>query len=386
MNTKANGKQNCEGMALVTVMMILVAVSALLAVTYKGSIQSVFMAHKLADRARAQAIAESGAHKAYSILVTNFAARMSDAEFPSTAYAGGSFDVTVTPVSNNMAIVSSVGRFGIATEQVILDVKNYGGLAGTSFGEELVDYAILCGGRFDFKGCGEISGTNGGARLHANGLVNITGSAQTGLNITSTTKIQIGNNKTINGSVRAPVLDYTVSKVTITGGATVGAVPAVIIPDLNLDPYAAWAASHSQVYNGLNLSGGTHNPAGGVMWVNGDVQISSHTVINGTIIATGNIHFSGQADITAGPSGIALASRDGSITYTSTGVASGLVYCKMGSYSQTANGRIEGQLIVKGNIDKGGNSDILVYNRTTLTPPDGSDATPDDIGVSAWQK
>lgn len=375
-----------DGAALFTTMMIILALSALMAVTYKGSVQSVFTAHKLADRSRAQAVAEAGAHKAYSILETNFNARLSDAAFPLTSYGGGTFDVTVTPLSNNVAVVSSLGRYGLASEQVIVDVKNYGPSVDGTGGSGWTAYSILCGGSFDFGGCGNISSPIGMAYLHANGPVTIRGDASVNLNVRSSVKITISNNVNLDGSVRAPVLSYTPSKVVIQDGATVGAVPNVAIPDVDLTPYCTWATAHGESYNGFNASGGTYTPNGGVMWVNGDVQLSSHTVINGSIVATGNITIGGDSDVNAGPSGIAAASRDGNISYSSSGVTHGLIYAKTGGFTQTANGQIEGQIVVKGNISKGGNSDEMLYVETVLDTPGDDGSTADVIGISAWQK
>jgi len=386
MNAMTTWTGRRDGAALFSIMMIILALSALLAVTHKGSMQSVFTAHKLADRSRAQAVAEAGAHRAYSILETNFTARMSDAEFPLTSYGGGTFDVTVTPLSNNVAVVSSLGRYGLASEQVIVDVKNYGPTLDGTMGSGWTEYSILCGGSFDFGGCGSLSSSEGIAYLHANGPITIRGDASVNLDIRSSVKITLSNNVDLDGAVMAPVLSYNPGKVTILDGATTAPVPNVVIPDVDLTPYCTWATAHGESYNGFSASGGTYTPDGGVIWVNGDVQLSSHTVINGSIIATGNISISGDADITAGPSGIAVASRDGNISYTSSGVTHGLIYAKTGSFSQTANGQIEGQIVVKGNISKGGNSDEMLYVETVLNTPGDEGSMADVIGISAWQK
>ena len=65
-----------------------------------------------------------------------------------------------------------------------------------------------------------------------------------------------------------------------------------------------------------------------------------------------------------------------------------VIYVKNGDYIHTANGLVEGQIIVKGDIRKGGNSDIIVYKQCIPTPPDGTppSAAGDVIGLSAWQR
>jgi hypothetical protein len=115
------------------------------------------------------------------------------------------------------------------------------------------------------------------------------------------------------------------------------------------------------------------------------VQLSGQSTINGTIIATGNIHVSGNVNVNASIYGIALASRDQSIIYTSSGTTKGLIYVRLGGYTQTANGNVQGQIISKGAIDKGGNSDILVFTRYIPTLPPGAES-PSTLEVTAWQK
>ena len=375
-----------EGAAICTVLVVIFMVCALLGTLMASSVQRSFMAGKLSNRAKALGIAEAGANHAYSVLVTNFEARMSDVAFPLTAYGDGTFDVGVLPVSNNVAIITSTGICGDATEVVMLDCKNYGDDFDTELASLDSEYAVLCGGTFNFRGCGDISSTNGSPLLHSNGGISIRGNCNSGLSISSSTEIKISNNVTVDGVVTAPTVTYNASKVTITGGANEEPVPLVDIPDIDLTPYYNWANDHGEVRNGFSMSGGTYTPSGGILWVNGDVHISSHTVFNGSIIATGKITMSGASEVHPSDCGFGLVSRDQDIENTSSGLIEGVIYAKSGNYKQTANGRHEGQLIVKGNIDKGGNSDVLVFVQNVVTPPGDDSGNDDLIGVSAWQK
>jgi hypothetical protein len=65
-----------------------------------------------------------------------------------------------------------------------------------------------------------------------------------------------------------------------------------------------------------------------------------------------------------------------------------LVYSKKGDYKQTANGRLEGQIIVGGNVQKGGNSDVILFAQSIPTPPGiGSTMPTKSLPlISAWQK
>lgn len=373
-----------DGAVVFIVLGLILVVTLVLGTMTRAGVQRIFMARKLANRVRAQSYAEAGANEAFTIIEANWAAHTNMANFPLTAYGQGSYDVTVTAVTNNVALIRSIGVCRDTTVEVILDIKNYGD-AGSSWDLSAFDFAMVSGGSFDFGGCGNISSTNGPIKLHSNNDMDISGNAQTDVSIESSTEISISNNNTVDGDVTAPSLDYNPSKVTITGTPSEQAVPMVPIPDIDLTPYYNWANDNGEVHNGFSLSGGTYTPAGGIIWVNGDVHISSHAVINGTIIATGDIDFGGQADLTASDCGFALASRDGDIKNTSTGTIEGLIYAKTGGYEQTANGRIEGQVIVNGNIKKAGNSDVIVFKRIVPIPPGGAPSG-EAVGVSAWQK
>lgn len=384
------GKHN-GGSAILTVLLVVLISSMVLGTITGASMHRAFMARKLADRTKALAIAEAGASQAYSVLVTNFSARTNPAAFPETVFHHGTYDVTVVAVGDDVAVITSTGTCENTMETVVLDVKNYGGGGSEGYAGTVSDYAILCGGTFYFRGCGNVSGTNGTVMLHSNGKMDIRGDATAAPNvdIRSATEIAIGNNIDIYGDVTAPVLTYKASKVDFYNGGQPSeeAVPEVDIPDIDLTPYCTLAAANNEVVNGdYTLSNDSYTPDGGVLWVDGNVHISGHSTFNGSIIATGNIHISGQTDVTAGAYVFALASREGSITYTSTGQAEGLIYAKNGNYSQTANGNVRGQIIIKGNIDKGGNSDVLLYEQAVLNPPGTGTGGGDLIGISAWQK
>ena len=387
MNSNCRGSRR-DGVALIAVLGFIFMLCAALAIMAQSSVQRSFTVNKLIDRVRAVAYAEAGASEAYAMIDTDWSCRTNAALFPVTAFAEGSFDVTVTTPTNKVAVIHSLGVCNGTEATVVLDIKNYGvGTGGEVWDESAFDYGMLCGGTFTFRGCGNISSTGGVTLIHANDVLDIRGNAQANVDISSSVEISIGNNKTVDGDVTAPILDYNPSKVTITGTASEGPVPFVSIPDIDLTPYYNWANDNGEVHNGFSFSGASYTPVGGILWVNGDVAVSSHAVINGSIIATGDIHMSGQCDVVPTISAFGLASRDGDINITSSGDISGLIYAKIGDYDHTANGRVSGQIIVGGNISKGGNSDVFLFSRNVPTPPgDDPGSSGDIVGLSAWQK
>jgi cytoskeletal protein CcmA (bactofilin family) len=384
-----------HGGAMVVVLTVIITLSGVMISMVAMSSQRAFTAQRLSHKIRAVALAEAGVNQAYTVLVTNFSARTNPASFPPITYGGGTYDCTVTPVGTKVATISCDADWGIASAEVMIDIRNYGdgGAGSQTWDEDAFNYAMLSGGNFDFGGCGTVAGTNGQVKLHANGTININGSAGTDIDIESSVEIDIGNNKTIEGDVTAPVLDYNPAKVTITGEANAVSVDLVDIPNIDLTPYYNWAMDNSEVYTpgpatNYVISANTYI-SGGILWVEGDIQLSGNPVtINGAIFATGNIYVSGQVNINKDVTGFAMASRDGSIQSSSSGTLKGLVYAKTGDYIQTANGALEGQLIVGGNIRKGGNSDMVMYERIVPTPPGGGKwgDSADLVGVSAWQK
>jgi cytoskeletal protein CcmA (bactofilin family) len=251
---------------------------------------------------------------------------------------------------------------------------------GIPFDTTAFDYAIVCGGDFDFRGCGSITS---GAQLHANGEVDVNGSARANLDVSSSVKFLIGN-RTLDGSVTAPAFDIH-KKAVITGEITMASVDEVAIPDIDLYPWYEVALENGEVHNGFSSSSSC-TPEGGVLWVNGDVQLSGGpgTTFTGMIIATGNVHISGQVNVVAPADGFAIASRDGDITITTSGTIDGLIYAKSGNYSQTANGNAQGQLIIKGNIRKGGSSDIVAFRKSIPTVPGGGDSVERIMG--SWKE
>ena len=381
-----------HGSALLIVMGIIMFMSMLLGAVSRATSHRTFMARRLPDRIRALAIAEAGANKAYSIMTTDFNKRTNAALFPPTSYGNGSYDADIVPVGDDLAVIYCTGICRGATVSVIFDVKNYKGSTSWEWNDEWDEAfgcAIACGSTFDFGGCGDISSTNGPVSFHANASMIIRGSAGVSVSLSSSTDISIGNNKTIDGDVTAPILDYKPSKVTITGTASEEPIPMVTIPELDLTPFATWAAANGEYVDGdWSFNGDTYTPEGGILYVNGTVQVSSHAVINGSIIANGDIHVSGQCDVIASEYGFALASRDGNIQNTSSGHIQGLVYAKHGNFSMNANGQLTGQVIVKGSITKTGNSGVVVFEQSVPVPPDvgGGDAPYDAIGISAYQK
>jgi len=384
---KTTAHQN-RGFAVLSVLFIITAISLMLGMLTQIGGQRAFTARRLANQVKALAYAEAGIDYAYSILSLDFDQRNNSDLSTETGYAEGSYALTLTPVSNKYVIVTSIGKCGDAVRiaEILVDDENSGSGGSTApvdySSMEGFNYAVLSGGTFNFGGSGHVSGL----KMHSNSDITIRGSADSDLDISSSTKITTSK-VTIDGSLTAPDVK-THNHANIIEGSTETSVPPIGIPDIDLTPYRNWAKKNGEVHNGFSTSI-SYTPVGGVLWVNGDVTIASHAVINGSIIATGNIYISGAVNINPTTTTFAMASRDGNIINTSSGTLNGLIYAKSGDYAQTANGTLNGQLIVNGTIKKGGNSDIINYVRSVPTPPGIPGSTTPTTAwpvVSAWQK
>lgn len=384
-----------RGSAMVTLMIVILLVSIAGAGMVGFAKQQANAVSRVRDYLKAQAYAEAGANAAYSVLKESFANASDPSKFQAQVLGDGGFDATVTPVGTEQASIVSVGTCGDATITVKCDVMNMGpstpgGGAGGGAGPEPpgFDYAILVGGYASLRGCGILSSSGGAALLHANGVFDVRGNVSANLNVSSSTEISTGN-VTIDGSTWAP--SYSLhKKCVITGTKNTCAVPPVAIPDLDLTPYYNWALAHGEVHNGFTRTT-DYTPNGGILWVNGDVHFSSWATVDGTIIATGDINMSGHVSVNAGSTGMALVSRDGDIQNTAGGTINGLIYCKTGNYRHTANGTTVGQIIVAGDLDKGGNSDVLTFSKAIPVPPStggggGSGTSSDHVVITAWQQ
>ena len=398
MKTSSPHNNSRSGFALLAVMCFTAIILSFLAMVVFTTTQRTHTVNRLTNQIKAEMIAEAGCELGYSILSTDWDTRFTPEVFDfsesngETGIKSGVIDqsqlkINVTTVGDNTAILRSPATSNGAIYTSIVSMQNIGGsdddgdvLSGIAF-----EYAILCGGEFDFTGCGTILSPSGTAKFHSNGDMFLRGTTDALINLSSSTSITINNNVTVGGSLSAPELSYKASKVTIGGTTTETDVDIVEIPDIDFTPYYNYALENGEVYNGY-MSTSSYTPNGGIIWVNGDVHISSHAVISGSIIATGDISISGSADIDPTKTAIALATRDGDINITSSGTITGLIYAKTGGLQHTANGNISGQIIVNGDIKKAGNSDIITTFASNVPSPPGGTTLTDFISVTAWQQ
>jgi cytoskeletal protein CcmA (bactofilin family) len=377
-----------------TVMIVITVIGMLVvAMVYSSSVRAL-RARQLGNKTRAIAIAEAGVAQTYSVLATNWGLRYNNSVFPPSNYGGGTYDVTVqVPAGNsNQAILVSTGFYSTVSASVMADLYNYGatnggGGGGGGSGQGAYGYAIVSGGTMTWSGSGDVV-LGPGAKIHSNDRFKMTGSGGVEGNISSTVKIWLTGSSHITGNAAAPVFDTSGS--CITGSKTTGSVAAVAIPNIDLTPYYNAALASGQVYNGnQHFSSGNVAPSGGIMWVNGNLRISSSGQMIGCFIATGNIDITGSGDQIKVANYPAFVSRDGDVDLAGSGQTHGLIYVRIGDFDTSGSGNHIGSIIVGGTYDASGSGDFMTYENSTPVPPGGGGTTngpTDQIGISAWYK
>jgi hypothetical protein len=377
-----------KGYALPTTIGIITIMGTIFTMLMMSGQQSIFAGKRIVNRAKATAYAEAGIEFAYSILRNNFDERTNTAAFRLdtsgsyaagdallSSYGQGTFTLRLIPVSNQYVIVNSIGNCGKSEVEVEVLVEDAHYVDYDEF--DAFNNAITAGGGGAFGGGGADIG-NPELLIHVNGPVTVNGSIDVDVSIASTEEIDL-KNKTINGAAYAPDIS---SNGTATGGKHIQAVPPVAIPDIDLHGFYLHAQNNSEVYTAVGSEYQIKNdyaPAGGVMFIDGDVKIYAN--VTGTIIATGNITIV-SGGVKENGSGIAMATETGDILNKSTGDSEGLIYSRTGSYSmQASQGTVTGQIIVGGSATQTGGNTLIF----AVTPPDEEFLEAYPV-ISAWQK
>jgi hypothetical protein len=238
------------------------------------------------------------------------------------------------------------------------------------------NYALLVGGNISWSGSGSCNvGTDS---IHSNGELSMTGSSNLTGNVSSSVKISKSGSTTITGNASAPQFSENGSG-QITGIKTIGPVPQVTIPDIDLTPYYNQASSNGKVTSGNVSWSGSRDTVipGGVLYVNGNFSVSGSMSVTGCIIATGTINISGSGNFAGVNSMPALVSVNGNISLSGSGNVTGLVYAKNGAITKSGSGLHTGSLMCKGNFTKSGSWSVLNYrNSAPLAPGASPESTP----------
>lgn len=376
-----------SGSALATVMVLLLIMAAIVGSMASVSSQRAFTARRLGDFARAQAIAEAGAHHAYSVISTNYGLRLRNDLFPRTDFAGGAYDVTLLTNVWGATLISSTGWYGTAECDVLIDAVKAGDPPNTNNSAGGVfDYAIISGGNMTWGGNGVLVIQGGSGKVHSNEDFDMNGCGLTLGELSTVGEIVINGKVKITGDAEASNI-VTKGGADITGTETEGTVEKIFIPKYNLRPFYEWALTNGMVKSTDTKWTSSQAITGGVLWVNGDFEYTGSGSITGCVVATGNIKWAGSGSQVQTNNLPSLMSVNGDIDISGNGAFNGLIYARNGDFEKTGNGLIVGSIICSGTFTKGGGWDAFVFTNSVLIPPDGNtNYYLDVVYVSAWQK
>ncbi len=280
--------------------------------TYVNRLQKSLQAHQLA---------EAGLVRALSTIRSNWSQVNNAAAFPLTTFGTGTYDAGVTNISGRY-LVSSVGTVSGVSRTVTAEVAapafnalNYIFAGGSNGSHEIEIGGSSSSGTItgDIYGAGnfELEGPSGGGQL------TVTGNVYALSNITTNASVSVSGSQNPNYSntVQFPVVDFSY--------------------------YQNIATTNGQYYASnvtYNSGGIPASPAGGVIFVNGNIDIRGTQNTTACIIATGNITIAKSGNtyprvtINQYSNYPALMTQNGEITFSSTGtgnaslVTTGLVY------------------------------------------------------------
>jgi hypothetical protein len=187
-------------------------------------------------------------------------------------------------------------------------------------------------------------------------------------NAFASTKILVSSSSYLTGNASSPEVDYLPGH--ITGSVNLISIPVSPFPEIDTMSFYNVASANSQVFPGgytLNIpSNGTYTIPGGVMYVQGNVNISTPnrgnrgSTLIGCIVASGNVNIgvgtnSGVLSCTkSSVTNVILLSINGNIANNTLASATynGLIYANNGSYTHSNQGTINliGLLVVNGKI------------------------------------
>lgn len=360
-----------SGSALITMMICMLLMSMAGGYMYQASAQSSHFTGMLRVSTQSQAVAEAGLAAALARLRGNW--NLISSSFPSGSIDDGTYTTTKT-VSGGRYLIETTGTVKGHSRTVSAEVK-----APTV---SALDYVIAGGGSGNHVidvGTGQSSGTIVGD-IYMGGPVTIDGPSNGG-----------GGTLTITGDVESLSTITSGSNMTISGGSTSNASTTVAFPTVDFSYYQTIATTNSQYFNSnKTYASGTipASPAGGVIFVNGNVTINGTQNTTAAIIATGNITIAKtgstypRVTVHQYSNYPALMTQTGNITVTSTGSASpdayltvtGLVYSGNNFSVSTGNHfnmTVTGSILAKGTYSTTGMTawNVTGVSYVSQTPP-----------------
>lgn len=347
--------KNQNGAVFLITMICVFLMTMVAGYIYQASSYNSHYINQLRRSTEAQMIADAGLAKALSTIRNNWNAV--GGSFPTTTLGAGSYSTSV---------VSSGGRYLAKTTGTVQNHSRTASAEVKTPAASALNYVLAGGGSGEHEfeaGSGQSSGTITG-NIYMAGPLELEGPSSGGV-------------LTITGSVYSQSTIEVEPNVTISGTQNQNWSTTVAFPTVDFSFYQNIATANSQYFNGnKTYASGTlpGSPAGGVIFVNGDITIEGTQTTTASIIATGNIMIQKSGSTYPGvtinqyQNYPALMTQNGSISYTSTGnggaflTTAGLIYSGNNFTIPNANHttfNITGSILARGIIDTSGVSSYM---------------------------
>ena len=313
-------------------------------------------------------VAEAGASSAYVKLLDDLSLTNSPGLL-STNFWGGDYIVSTSIPAENILVITSVGTFGKETGIVGLNLEidpdaNDFDIYETKAGD--APCAIVADGKVSLLGNSDIDlGTNGQA--HSNTELTAGGSSVLiAAKISATGDVDVNEKKIPDGVAIESNADY------------------MELPEFLPGPFERVAISNNMTFTEKQFSkladGVLTSVPGGIVFVNGDCSIGTGTLINGMIVATGNITIHGTVDAPEGLPSVISLNGDIQVNAQAAILSDGWIYATKGNIGLNGGALGGGAIMAGGEIRITGSYALDIDNLENPEYPDGG-ATNDDAGL-----
>jgi hypothetical protein len=297
--------RDARGSVFVTTMISMLVMLLVGGYMYAMSESGVHNVKQLQGRTQAKYLAEAGLANALGALRANW---QTSATFAATTLANGSYSATVS---------TSSGRTLVRATGIVEGVSASASAEVIPPGLSALDYVIAGGGTGPHTidaGTGQSNGAITGD-VYAGGNLTIDGPSSGGAMV-------------IDGDVQSTGTITNGSNASTSGSQTNNFTSTVSFPTVDYSFYQAIASANGTYYatDVTYASGGIPAaPAGGVIYVDGDLTIYGTQATTACLVATGNITIAKtgstypRVTVNKFSNYPALMTQNGSITFTSTG-------------------------------------------------------------------
>ncbi len=418
---------NKEGYALIMSLVFVGLVAMGATLLFRVTTQKVYFETKNANRIKARIIAEAGVRRAYAQIKDDSSAL--GEPFGDLAIGGDVAEISLSNLDENGGnglssvsgggtyyLLSATGNCNGETARAAVVIKSTSSSSAEPVSPEILqlfDGAIFCGG--DARMVGGTYIDLAGATAHVNGSLTMTGSAQfrNGGSVSSSSRIDMsGGNSKIYGDAIAPSIPlpswakWMAPDYFITGAKTEAEVPEQMI-EINLEPFRMYAAAHDVAgnsykntawdyvftdsyfsedempKNGTLTIGAkqTVRPSCGVLWVEGDITFAGSSVVQGCVIATGNIKVCGGMEHKPDGGLPSFMSLNGDVDIAAGCTVYGLVYAHNGEIKISGDADVEGAFICpRGDFDNSGSGKVIYDNSRPYGPNGENVMLPEAVG------